>query len=52
MENLKLILAPSTLSTADYLDDLPRCPRLKDDKFLLSNLLYSLLHVAIQDTRL
>jgi hypothetical protein len=34
MENLKLILDVSTLSIADYLDGLPMCPRLKDDKFL------------------
>ena len=39
MENLKLVLNVSTLSIADYLDDLPMCPRIQDDKIYLERLL-------------
>ena len=39
MENLKMVLNVSTLSIADYLDDLPMCSRIQDDKIYLECLL-------------
>jgi hypothetical protein len=38
-EPLKLVLGMQTLSIADYIDEMPMCPRLQDDKIYLECLL-------------